>query len=159
MSVNQETPSVIRIADGETTGFTIGFTVNQPEYIAVSVKNPADHGFIARLPGTDFYVSSGFVKFIDPPVSGARVWIERNSPASQETCFANAGRLDAETLNAALDHLARLTQEDRARLARCVKVDPDGIYDFDELIRLITSAGNYAARASGSMAAASGSMV
>lgn len=103
MSVPNQTPYIIYIANGLTTVFPFEFYIISASDIQVSLNGePATSGYTVSGVGN---ISGGDLTFLTPPASGTVVMLERVVPTYRLTDYQDNGDLLADTVNKDFDRL------------------------------------------------------
>lgn len=114
-------PRIQYSADGSQKAFAFPFGVLEADDLLV---------YIDQLPATGYAVSGlndpegGSVVFATPPVAGSTITLVRRTPATRSTRFEDGGPFRAAAINAELNRLLFLSQEDRAETARALRAQP-----------------------------------
>ncbi|MGH6943118.1 MAG: glycosyl hydrolase family 28-related protein [Geminicoccaceae bacterium] len=114
--------------DGSRTSFAFPFPILGSDDLLV---------FLNGAPATGFAISGlghpdgGDIIFAEPPAAGSSVTLLRRTESIRETAFVDGGPFRASAINAELDRVMMLIQEDRDGLARALRRQPDeGEVDF-----------------------------
>lgn len=103
MSVPNQTPYIIYIANGLTTVFPFEFYIISASDIQVSLNGePVTSGYTVSGVGN---ISGGDLTFLTPPASGTVVMLERVVPTYRLTDYQDNGDLLADTVNKDFDRL------------------------------------------------------
>lgn len=109
--------------NGSTTGFATGFQFIANADLLVTVTDSSGVETVKTL-NTDYTVSGagspsgGTVTFLSAPASGSKINIESNVTIDQQTDYQEGGSFAANTHEAALDKLTKITQQLKAQIER-----------------------------------------
>jgi Pectate lyase superfamily protein len=114
-------PRIQYSGDGSRTTFGFPFPVLASDDLLVFVNDTPATGFaISGL--TD--PAGGEIDFIDPPAAGASVTLLRRTEGIRETEFVDGGPFRASAINAELDRIMMLIQENREEHNRALRGRP-----------------------------------
>jgi Pectate lyase superfamily protein len=121
-------PRIQYSADGSRTTFGFPFPVLASDDLLVFVNDTPATGFaISGL--TD--PAGGEIDFIEPPGAGTSVTLLRRTEGIRETEFVDGGPFRAAAINAELDRIMLLIQEDREEHNRALRGRPiEAVTDF-----------------------------
>lgn len=124
MTVSEQVPYQKYKGNGFATTFALPFGGDVGENIAVSVDA------VTLVYDVDYTVSglteaSGTVTFDVAPAEGAAIIIWRDTPIERSDDYAEHGVLPASGLNADLDRVTRIVQENAAKYDRLLDALPD----------------------------------
>src|SRR5687768_10603593 len=121
-------PRIQYSGDGSRTTFGFPFPVLASDDLLVFVNDMQATGF--AIDGlTD--PAGGEVTFVDAPAAGSTVTLLRRTEGIRETEFVDGGPFRAAAINAELDRVMLLVQEDREELGRALRGLPvEGELDF-----------------------------
>lgn len=121
-------PRIQYSGDGSRTTFGFPFPVLASDDLLVFVNDMQATGF--AIDGlTD--PAGGEVTFVDAPAAGTTVTLLRRTEGIRETEFVDGGPFRAAAINAELDRVMLLVQEDREELGRALRGLPaEGELDF-----------------------------
>ena len=114
-------PRIQYVADGSRTTFAFPFVVEAADDLLVYEND---------LPATGFAVDGvgdpegGEVLYAEPPDAGTVVTLVRRTESIRETTFVDGGPFRAATVNAELDRIMMLIQEDRDAHRRALRLSP-----------------------------------
>jgi hypothetical protein len=107
--------------DGSRTTFPFPFPVLAGDDLLVYVGHDPATGFaITGLGDPD----GGEIAFTTPPAPGATITLLRRTEGIRETAFVDGGPFRAAAINAELDRIMRLIQEDREEHGRALRGHP-----------------------------------
>ena len=121
-------PRIQYSGDGSRTTFGFPFPVLASDDLLVFVNDMQTTGF-----GIDGLTdpAGGEVTFVDAPAAGTTITLLRRTEGIRETEFVDGGPFRAAAINAELDRVLLLIQEDREELGRALRGLPsEGELDF-----------------------------
>jgi hypothetical protein len=158
--------SPVYTGNGVATTYAFAFKVLDATTLVVTVADENDLNSQVLVNGVDYTVTlnpdqdaspGGEISYAGLPV-GHRLVITSATDASQPTSITNLSAFHANVLEAALDRIVILHQQQQEQLDRSVKVVATSEQDPSTLLdTAVTNASNYATAAAASASAASGS--
>lgn len=124
MSVSVQTPYQKYTGNGMSTVFALPFGGDKQENILVSVDG-LTQAYGVNYTVTALSESSGEITFAVAPGDGLEVIAWRETPIERPDDYAEHGVLPASGLNADLDRMALIVQENAARYDRLLDAVPD----------------------------------
>ena len=124
MSVSEQTPYQRFTGNGVADEFSLPYGADLPQYIKVTVNGvPGTYGGTYTVTGLT--EASGTLVFADPPAADAEIVTWRDTTTNRVTDYVNHGMLDAEALDADIDRVVHLIQENEAKYDRLLDGMPD----------------------------------
>lgn len=121
-------PRVQYVGDGSRTNFAFPFLVLNSDALLVYANGAPATGFAVSGLGQE---TGGEIIFAVPPAAGMAITLLRRTEGIRETDFADGGPFRAASINAELDRIMLLIQEDREEHSRSLRARPaEGHLDF-----------------------------
>jgi Pectate lyase superfamily protein len=120
-------PRIRYAGDGARTSFDLPFPILASDDVLA---------FVDDLPATGFAIAglgepTGKITFLEPPAAGTTITLLRRTEGIRETGFVDGGPFRAAAINAELDRIMMLIQEDREEHNRALRARPfEGDLDF-----------------------------
>ena len=126
--VRDRRPHIQYTGDGGRTTFPFPFPVLATDDLLAYVDDVVATGFAITGLGDPL---GGEIEFIDPPAAGVTVTLLRRTEGLRGTEFVDGGPFRAAAINAELDRIMLLIQENREEHGRALRGDPtEGNIDF-----------------------------
>jgi Pectate lyase superfamily protein len=120
-------PRIQYAGDGARTSFDVPFPVLASDDLLVFVDGQPATGFAI----TGLGMPTGTVAFLEPPAAGTTITLLRRTEGMRETEFVDGGPFRAAAINAELDRIMMLIQENREEHNRALRADAfEGELDF-----------------------------
>ncbi len=120
-------PRIQYVGDGARTSFELPFPTLASDDLLVFLNDQPATGFAINGLG----LPTGEVTFIDPPATGTTVTLLRRTEGIRETEFVDGGPFRAAAINAELDRIMMLIQENRDAHNRALRARAfEGDVDF-----------------------------
>ena len=120
-------PRIQYVGDGARTSFEFPFPISADDDLLVYLGTQAATGFSITGLGDP----TATVTFAQPPAPGSAVTLLRRTEGIRETEFVDGGPLRAATINAELDRIMMLIQENREEHGRAIRAHAfEGNLDF-----------------------------
>ena len=121
-------PRVQYLGDGSRTSFAFPFPVLNDDDLLVYANGSPAAGFAIAGLGEE---TGGQIAFATPPGAGTTITLLRRTEGIRETDFTDGGPFRAAAINAELDRIMMLIQEDREEHGRSLRGLPaEGNLDF-----------------------------
>jgi hypothetical protein len=120
-------PRIRYAGDGARTSFDLPFPVLASDDLLAFVDQEPATGFAL----TGLGEATGKITFLEPPAAGTIITLLRRTEGIRETEFVDGGPFRAATINAELDRIMMLIQENREEHNRALRARPfEGDLDF-----------------------------
>jgi hypothetical protein len=120
-------PRIRYAGDGARTSFDLPFPVLASDDVLAFVDDQPATGFAIAGLGEP----TGKITFLEPPAPGTTITLLRRTEGIRETEFVDGGPFRAAAINAELDRIMMLIQEDREEHNRGLRARPfEGDLDF-----------------------------
>src|ERR671918_2646398 len=113
-------PRIRYAGDGARTSFDLPFPVLASDDLLAFVDHEPATGFAL----TGLGEATGKITFLEPPAAGTIITLLRRTEGIRETEFVDGGPFRAATINAELDRIMMLIQENREEHGRALRGHP-----------------------------------